>query len=338
MGKQKRQHFHTKKKRYLMLYGYVVAILLILTTVSTYAWFSLTSTPRVSNLNIYINSAPGMELSVDPVGKGWTEQLLYEDLFADTYLLRPATWSEQDQMFYGATYSMDGKLKDHWEPLVGDRYFNNTSRDNYYCIGTFYARAGSGIQVSLAPALAIEDGLAASGTYLMGEPAWNEKDILHDNNGKGAENAIRIGIKVTRLNADYTPTDAPADFFIYEPNADAHNEGVFGYVDTPSIDGTDTLIEKDRIITQSVSYWYETDPVQRDVLVHHMGKFDGSSVLFSMDVDEVVKIQMIVWLEGQDVDCTNAIADARIVGNLQFEVKNIGGSGLVPIPSDDTES
>jgi hypothetical protein len=165
-----------------------------------------------------------------------------------------------------------------------------------------------------------------------------EKDILHDNNGKGAENAIRIGIKVTRLNADYTPTDAPADFFIYEPNVDAHNEGVFGYVDTPSIDGTDTLIEKDRIITQSVSYWYETDPVQRDVLVHHMGKFDGSSVLFSMDVDEVVKIQMIVWLEGQDVDCTNAIADARVVGNLQFEVKNIGGSGLVPIPSDDTES
>lgn len=329
---------HTKKKRYLMLYGYVVAILLILTTVSTYAWFSLTATPRVSNLNIYINSSPGMEISVDPNGKGWTEQLSYEDLFADNYLLRPVTWSEQDRMFYGANYSIDGKLKESWDPLEGDRYFNNTSQDNYYCIGTFYARAGSGLQVSLAPALAIEGGFAASGTYLMGEPAWNEKDILHDNQGKGAENAIRIGIKVTRLNADYTPTDAPADFFIYEPNADTHNDGTVGYVDTPSIDGTDTLIEKERILTQSASTWSESDPIQRDVLVHRMGTFDSSSVLFDMAADEIVQIQIIIWLEGQDVDCTNAIADARIVANLQFEVENVGGSGLVPIPSNGTES
>ena len=317
-----------------MLYGYVVAILLVLTTVSTYAWFSLTATPRVSNLNIYINSSPGMEISVDPKGKGWTEQLTYEELFADNYWLRPVTWSEKDQMFYGANYSIDGKLKDQWEPLADNRYFNNTSKDNYYCIGNFYARAGSKIQVSLAPALAIEEGFGASGTYLMGAPAWNEKDILHDNQGKGAENAIRIGIKVTRLNADYTSKDAPVDFFIYEPNADKHIDGSFGYKDTPSIDGTATLIEKERIITQSASAWTETEPIQRDVLVHHMGTFSGSPALFKMDVDEIVQIEMIIWLEGQDVDCTNAIADAHIIANLQFQVENMGGTGLVPIPTN----
>lgn len=325
---------HTKKK-YLIFYGYMVVILLILSTVSTYAYFSLTSTPRVSNLNIYINSSPGMEFSLEPNGEDWREQITYKELFPEDYWLRPVTWSEQDQMFYGANYSFDGKLKNEWTPLTEDSHFNNPSQDNYYCVGTFYARAGSKIQVSLAPALTLEDGLAATGTYIMGAPEWNEKDILHDNKGNGAENAVRIGIKVTRLNKDYSiASDRPVDFFIYEPNADTHNDGTFGYAETPSIDGTNTLIDKERIFTQSASYWTETDPVQRDVFVHYMGAFDNSTVLFYMENEEVVQIQMIIWVEGQDVDCTNAISNAKIIGNLQFEVDNNGGSGLQPIPTE----
>mgnify|MGYP003313529373 CR=1 FL=1 len=51
-----------------------------------------------------------------------------------------------------------------------------------------------------------------------------------------------------------------------------------------------------------------------------------------MDAGEVVQLQAFIWLEGQDVDCTNAIADAHIIANLQFAVDPVGGSGLVPIP------
>lgn len=324
---------HVWKKGHLMLYGYAVVLLLVLATVSTYAWFSLTATPRVSNLNIYVNSSPGLTISVDPERDGWTEQIAYDELFDENYSLRPATWSDKDQIFYGANYSIDGKLnKNQWEPLTDDRYYNNTTRDNYYCVGSFYARAGSEIKVSLAPALAIKEGLAASGTYLMGAPAWNEDKILHDNQGKGAENAIRIGIKVIRLDENLNPTGAAADFFIYEPNADAHIDGSTGYVETPSIDGTVSLISKQKIIPQGVSTWGETDPVQRDVLTYQMGKFNNSSILFEMDAGEVVQLQTFIWLEGQDVDCTNAIADAHIIANLQFAVDPVGGSGLVPIP------
>lgn len=323
---------HTRKRGRLMLYGYAVVLLLVLATVSTYAWFSLTATPRVSNLNIYVNSSPGLVIAVDPERDGWTEQISYDELFAENYSLRPATWSEKDQMFYGAHYSIDGKLKNQWEPLADSRYYNNTTRENYYCVGSFYARAGSEIQVSLAPALAVDEGFGASGTYLMGAPVWNETNILHDNQGKGAENAIRIGIKVIRMNEDLTPKNEASEFFIYEPNAYAHIDGSAEYVETPSIDGTDTLIPKDRIIMQGASTWSETDPVQRDVLVYDMGKFNSSSLLFEMEAGEVVQLQVFIWLEGQDVDCTNAIADAQIVANLQFGVDAIGGSGLVPIP------
>jgi hypothetical protein len=63
-----------------------------------------------------------------------------------------------------------------------------------------------------------------------------------------------------------------------------------------------------------------------------MGKFNNSSILFEMDAGEVVQLQAFIWLEGQDVDCTKAIADAHIIANPQFAVDPVGGSGLVPIP------
>ena len=322
-----------KMPKRLVLYAYIVLILFLITTVSSYAWFSLTSTPRVSNLSICVSAPPGMEISTDPTFEEWQQQITYNELLAENYKLRPATWSEKDQMFYGAKYSIDGKVKeDQWKPLVDDKHSNNTTDDNYYCIATFYARAGSEIEVSFAPATATDSGSTASGTYLVGAPAWNEKKILHDNNGKGAENAIRIGLKITRLNENFTPTGDPTDFFIYEPNADSHSEGALKYVDTPSIDGSDTLINKEKIITQSASTWSESEPVEKDVLSYQMGKFNGSSRLFTMEKNEIVQIQMIIWLEGQDVDCTNAISDACVIANIQFEVKDKGGSGLVPIP------
>lgn len=334
MSNQVGKNARAKKKKHLALYAYMVLILLILTTVTTYAWLALTSTPRVSNLSIYINTFPGMEIAVDPEKGEWSQRISYEEMFGEEYELRPATWSEEHQAFFGASYSITGKLqKDKWTPLTDEVNANNTTANNYYCIGSFYARTGSDTQISLAPALAINDGLAASGTYLIGEPLWNQDKILHENNGKGAENAIRIGIRVNRLNSDYTPT-GETEFFIYEPNANAHSDGSVGYVSTPSIDGEDTLINSENIISQGASSWTENDPVERDVLVHYMGAFDGSSDLFKMKADEVVQIEIIIWLEGQDVDCTNAIADASIIANLQFHATVIGGGGMVPIPTE----
>jgi hypothetical protein len=324
------------RKFHLFIYFYLVLILLVITTVSTYAWFSLTRTPRVSNLSVYVNAYPGMELSLSPESDQWLQQISYEDMFKDNYELRPATWSDKDQMFYGATYSASGRLQtDKWEPLTDERHSNHTNRENHYCVGSFYARSGSKVMVSLDTARVLDDGRATSGTYLFGEPSWNEETISHDNKGMGAENAIRIGIKVTRLNSDLTPSDKPTEFFIYEPNGDAHNDGTAGYVDTPSVDGTSTLIPEERIIKQGASSWSESDPVEKNVIVHRLGDFDGSTDMFIIDIDEIVQIQIYIWLEGQDVDCTNEISEARVVANLQFKSTVIGDSGLVPIPKEE---
>ncbi len=324
------------KKTRIIIYAYAVLILFIFTSVCSYAWFNLTRTPRVSNLSLYVNSVQGMELSLDPRSEVWTRQISYDELFEENYKLKPATWSEEKQQFFGANYSVDGRLTDTWDPLTDELHSNTLSRDNYYCKGTLYARAGSKVNVSLAEAVvANEDATQGSGTYLIGRPIWNAETLWHDNGGKGAETAIRLGIKITRLDEYLEPAEGTSQFYIYEPNGDTHIDESEGYVNTPSIDGTEQLIDDTKLIKQSTSRWGEHAPVQKDLYIHKMGKFTTPTELFTIEADEVVKIEIYVWLEGMDVDCTNAIADAQLIGNLQFNAVTGGGSGLVPIPPED---
>ncbi len=322
-----------KNKRYFVIYGYMILILLILATGSAYAWLLLTETPRVSNLSVYVNSFSGMQISISPEEDAWSQQLTYEELFPDTYELRPATYSARDGAFYGANYSLTGKLRDEWDPLNDNDNANNTTDENYYCVASFYARTDTRVQVSLAPAVTLQDDLAISGTYLMGRPEWNADEIRHDNGGHGAEYAIRIAINVIRLDGQLSPT-GEEELYIYEPNATYHADGSYGYVPTPGIDGTPSLIDEDRIIKQNTSRWGEKDPPEHDALLYHAGSFTGDTKLFTMEEGEVVLLRLTVWLEGRDVDCTNAIADASLFANIQFEAETIGGGGLVPIPKN----
>ena len=181
-----------------------------------------------------------------------------------------------------------------------------------------------------------EGGERGAGTYVMGTPVWNSKDLCHDNGGKGAEDAIRVGIKVFRLDANYQPTDEEPLFFIYEPNSDRHANGTEGYIPTPSLDGTDSLIDREHIITQTATSWKENKPPLRNEQVYTFGKFEDDQKMFVLHEEEVVMIQLIIWLEGQDIDCTNGIADAKITANIQFKAETYHDSGVVG--GDETEA
>ena len=319
-----------KRTTRIFIYFYVVLFLLILLTVSTYTWFSLSKTPRVSSMSLYVATDTGMLLAMTPDSEDWGQQLSYIDMVDKTSPLRPITWSDKDQKFYAAVYGVDGRLTGKWEPLSNERNANRDDSYGYYCIGTFYAYTDQNVTVSLSPAVEIEEGVKGSGTYLIGTPMWDHGSVSHYNAGKGAENAVRIGIRVTRLDDDNNLTD-DSIFYIYEPNCDKHLDDTEGYVDTPSLDGTDTLVPRERIITQTTSFWAETDPVEKDVWIHTFGEFTSPTELFKMKKNEKVQIQLYIWLEGQDVDCTNNIKEAQILANVQFNAKIDGQSGLKPI-------
>lgn len=329
MGKKQ-----TRKGRLIrpLIYLYALIILLTLTTVATYTWFAISRTPKVSDMGLSINAPAGLELSADPLAEEWSQQLDFAQLTGETAPLRPITWSQKDQRFYGANYGLDGRLTDVWEPLNDNRHANKNNADGYYMMGVFYARCGENATVKLSPAVEVEQGRKGAGTFLIGTPVWDGQQILHNNGGSGAELALRVGIKVQKTDLQGNPTEEPAKFLIYEPNADLHMDGTEGYVATPSIDGSATLVPEDYLITQTASTWTEADPVQREAVIHTMGEFTSDTALFEISIHELAQITVYVWLEGQDVDCTNAIGQhAQVLANLQFTADQGNHSGLVPI-------
>ena len=108
---------------------------------------------------------------------------------------------------------------------------------------------------------------------------------------------------------------------------------------TPSIDGTDSLVPEDRLIRQSASTWSEVDPVEHGKVLHTLGEFEKEPKLFNLGVQEIVRMDLYIWLEGQDVDCDNRIGrDAQISANIQFYANPAGQSGLVPLPDGGKEN
>ena len=329
MSKPKKKLTTTKR---LMLLLYVVLILMSLFTVATYTWFSISRTPEVSDMAMYVNSPTGLEISHDPFAEEWQLQLSFADTLGADGILKPVTWSEEDQMFYAASYGMDGRISEIGEPLNDQRHANKDNADGYYIVGTFYARTDQKVDVSLTPAVEVKDGLDGSGTYVIGTPVWDFQEIIHNNGGSGAEYAIRIGFKIQKTDLNGISNRGPSTFIIYEPNCDRHIDDTRGYIETPSIDGGATLVPTDRLIRQTTSTWTEAYPVQREAVIHTMGEFETDTKLFTLDVDELARISVYVWLEGQDVDCTNVIGhEAQILASIQFAADASGQSGLVPI-------
>ena|GEM_PF-820212 len=322
-----------KRTKRIVLYVYMLIILLTLLTVASYTWFSLSQTPRVSDMYMFINSETGLELSTDPLADEWVLQLDYRDMVRETSPLRPITWSNARQQFYAADYGIDGRLIDYpdWQPLINERNANKNNSDGYYTKATFYARTGQDETVFLSPAVEVDEGINGSGTYVIGTPVWDGQNILHNNGGMGAECAIRIGIRIEPVNLAGEPTGAYSIFYIYEPNSDRHIDGSVGYTPTPSIDATATLVPERNLILQSASTWTEAYPVQRNVVIHELGDFTTDVELFSLKSGQMVKIDIYCWLEGQDVDCTNEIQGAQIMANIQFATEPDSQSGMVPI-------
>ncbi len=320
-----------RRKWYLLLYPYLLLILLILLTVASYTWFSLTQTPRVSDMYMYVNADTGLEFALAPDAEDWTLQLDFRDMVDVTTVLRPITWSDAEERFYAVSYGIDGRLTGRLEPLTDERNANKTTLDGYYIKATFFARTGFPVEVSLAPAVEVDQGIQGSGTYLIGYPQWDAEEIVHYNGGLGGECAVRIGLRITPVDNTGQELGPDSGLYVYEPNSDLHINGSRGYVPTQSIDMTPNLVPEDRLILQTASTWTEADPVQRGVVIHELGEFTTDPYLFSLGQNEMVRIDLYIWLEGQDIDCTNQINRAKVLANIQFKTLDDDPSGMTPI-------
>lgn len=318
---------------FLLLYWLGLMAVLLLLVGATYTWFSLSKTPRVNDMDLHVSSPAGLEIALryDSAEEEWGQSLDFADMVDETSTLKPCTWSDEEQTFYAAAYGTDGRLHSISKRLTDAENANREGSEGYYTMGTFYARSDTTVQVSLSEAMTLEDGTECVGTYVIGTPVWNNQTILHDNGGSGAEYAIRVGIRVTPVNDAGETTGEPV-FYIYEPNSDGHADGSTGYISTWSKDGAQSLVPEERLITQTTSTWREAYPVERDVTLREMGTFETKTELFRLEAGKLARIDLYLWLEGQDYDCTMAIGEAaQIVAHIQFASDYNEQSGLKPI-------
>jgi len=312
----------------LVKLSFALVILLLLLSTATYTWFALSRTPTVNNMEIYINSPVGLSLSW--TANDYSDEVRHLDFgerFPNLSVLKPVTYSYNEDGFYAARFGIDGRMESADVRLDDARNTNRGADGGYYVKASFYASADANVDVSL---LGTDN---RSGTYVIGTPLWDEEEIIHVNGGGGAQYAIRMGLRITPLLSDGTEDKENARFIVYEPNAINHvnfdGDYINEYISTPSIDkDRDTLVPDDRLIRQATTLWIEADPVQKDVVVYKHGDFLDDTYLFSLKEGEQVKIDLYLWLEGQDPDCTNHIGnEARIFSSIQFhvETKNQGG-------------
>jgi hypothetical protein len=320
-------------RRRTFIYFYILLALLTLLVAASYTWFSISQTPRVSEMDLYVTTQSGLELSATYGDEEdtWGQTLNFEDVVSESSPLKPVTWSEEQQTLLAIRYGFDGRMTGDYEVLTDEANANRTDGNGYYVVGTFYLRSDQYYTVSLADAVEVNGGENGAGTYVIGTPIWNSNTLLHDNGGHGAETAIRLGFLLTKVSTGNTSEpDGSSVFYLYEPNCDQHIDGSTEYVATPSIDGTDTLAE--HLILQTASGWTEADPVQRKVTIKELGEFQSDTTLFTIQSGEVYQCKLYIWLEGQDIDCTNSIDEAQILANIQFSTTNQGG--LKPIPNE----
>ncbi|MCR5664337.1 MAG: hypothetical protein K6G17_05580 [Oscillospiraceae bacterium] len=319
----------------ILLYWVGIVALLLLLTTATYTWFAISRTPRVNDMYLTVSAPNGLQIasSYDAEDEDWVQLLDFDELLGtkDSAPLRPCTWSEANGRFFAATYGSDGRLTSQWWPLNDADNANRDDANGYYLLASFYARTDTDVRVSLGAAEVSEDETESSGTYLIGSPKWNGETAVHDNGGLGAENAVRIGLRVTPIDGEGRETGESV-FYIYEPNCNAHADGSDEILDTPSIDGTETLVPRERLFSQTASTWTELRPAQRSAVLRQMGEFTSSTGLFELEAGGMEKIDIYVWLEGQDKDCSAYLSrDASILASLLLETDYSSQSGLVEI-------
>ena len=94
------------------------------------------------------------------------------------------------------------------------------------------------------------------------------------------------------------------------------------------MDGAATLVPQDRLIVQSSSSWEDASPASRDVTIKTLGEFTQNTVLFTLGAEDMARIDMYIWIEGQDHDCFGLPESTALFANIQFAADYSAQSGM----------
>lgn len=279
----------TKRVRTIRNMVMMALICVLMLSAATYAWFTLSSSAKITNLTMTVGEESGLLIAedTDRAGTGaagtygstlvFGEGSGYSTNYKLNGALLPAT-VETDGKLYSPVYNDAGEVSDIEE---ADAIMADTSADgNYYCYKTsFYMKVEGdvGVDVKLADTTLNGDAktVPTGGTY-----------VLNANDGIGAK-AIRIRI------SDGTNT------IIYQPLSDwSKPAGVYNFA-------TDSRTVKNTITATDIQ--------------NKLGIFTTQNGKLAISTTGT-RITLEIWLEGTDDCCVDEIKAKDIIGQLVFEI------------------
>lgn len=285
----------TKKHRDIRKLIMTICVMVLLLSTATFAWFSESNTPRVTNLAL-MAGASGSLLIADDTGNGPGTYGEILDLSMavgadqmDDAILNPVT-TKDGISFYSPLYT--GNV------VTGVKQITDAQKlsSRYVYEKTFYLKAGP--NPNLGGNVVTTEGKLYN-VYLAGHTGTSQTEGTHvtaaqtktRTTNDTAANSMRISFQLE-----------DGTMIIYEPNADASN--------------ADTKRAEDGVKNQYGTY--TTLKQSKDGhFIDSTNSYD-SPVLFTIKEGQDVKVTMRVWIEGTDLDCTNSIVLDEIMARFQF--------------------
>ncbi|MBE6984551.1 MAG: hypothetical protein E7434_02840 [Ruminococcaceae bacterium] len=302
-----------RKKALLPAIAMVLASVIALSGV-TYAWFTTGNTATVESLDVNVQTANGIQISLD--ASSWRSTIDAEDIktaitSATAYTDRVIQFPEGEiapvssagnvsdgrlQMFNGA-YNNDGTLM---SAAVSD--INGTQNVNYVAFDLFFK---SSMEQVLT--LKLADSFVACTDALGG-------DINANTDSAVRVAFLNLGSAATPAAARALKGDANTTAQIWEPNSTKRADGTTGAkLDYNGFNTAFAAIDEEALNDATVD---------GTAAVAAVSTFDETTELVTLS-NGITKIRVYIWLEGQDVDCVNTISFGDFTTNLHFTVPEI---------------
>lgn len=296
-----------RKKALLPALSMLLASVIALSGV-TYAWFTTANTANVSNLDVNVQAANGIQVSLDATS--WRSLISADDI--KSFISNPVNYATHSSQYPSADgveiapVSTAGVIEDGKMVMYFGGY--NEAGNLATSIEKEEARLDGGNFVAFD--LFFKSG---SEQVLSLDAVSNVKGTSSTGNSLGTEKAVRVafiplGSATTANAAKGLKGDASTTAKIWEPNADTRIEGSSEAAGKLAYNGVNKEFNKP-----------ENSVVVGEDVVAVNADFTPGNALVTLK-SGITKVRVYIWLEGQDVDCVNQISYGDFVTNLQFSV------------------
>lgn len=297
----------------------MVIVSLVVLSVTTYAWFLITNTPKVKKLGLNADTLGDLKIADVKVQNNVQKPGSYGDeidlsgVTMDNLYLSPCT-TKDGKAFFKPVYT-EGQV-------TGVEQITDTVQlhKKYVYEKDFYLKAGGKAETGREKDFDIffvgYSTKSGSGTYV------NDKD----SDKITASNAIRISFTFTEGNKKPVTV-------IYEPNCDMDNGGIT----ESGASGSQTANMADFVMSSPDAQEYGTKGEKygtktpkekgystikqnhnRHSFVPDSGNETRSTSLVTIKEGKDIHVTMRVWLEGTDKDCMDGVAADKLVSQIQF--------------------